>query len=244
MTPEEAAKEAAPAVRDVASHFMLDPDTYRVGGELGFPGMSFYVAGRGGSLGDVDASVVAAAMVFFSPALVADGWAASEPVMGRQDAARRFMGCGYDWARGHVPTDDELALGRLTELAGRLIEAASPAGAPLFAALRTTEEPADAPALALHRMNVLRELRAALHGGAILAAGLSPREAVCLRSPDMVGLFGWDPPEEDLAPLQASWDEAEAATDVAMGRTFEVLDAEERAQFVELAERLRRAVTP
>ena len=32
---------------------MTDPATYAYGAELGFEGMDFYVAGRGGALGDV-----------------------------------------------------------------------------------------------------------------------------------------------------------------------------------------------
>ena len=68
-------------------------------------------------------------------------------------------------------------------------------------------------ALALHRVNALRELRGALHGAAILATGVTPHGAVARRTPYMLGVFGWEyvdhvaaytegaAPEIELAPL-------------------------------------------
>ena len=49
---------------------MTDPATYAYGAELGFDGMDFYVAGRGGALGDVPADVVTAAFIYFEPDVV------------------------------------------------------------------------------------------------------------------------------------------------------------------------------
>ena len=65
VTPEAAAEATAGAVGALSSHFMLDGATYAKGGEMGFDGMDFYVAGRGGALGEVDGDVVSAALVFF-----------------------------------------------------------------------------------------------------------------------------------------------------------------------------------
>ena len=62
-----AATSTAAAVSTVGSHFMLDGKTYERGAELGFQGLDFYVTGRGGVLGDVDADVVSAAFTFFEP---------------------------------------------------------------------------------------------------------------------------------------------------------------------------------
>ena len=62
-----AAAQTAGAVSSVGSHFMLDGTTYAHGAGLGFAGLDFYVGGRGGVLGDVDADVVAAAFAFFEP---------------------------------------------------------------------------------------------------------------------------------------------------------------------------------
>src|SRR6478736_3453122 len=105
MTPEAAAAATSSAISQVASHFMLDAATYVRGGELGFEGMNFYVAGRGGVLGRVDADVVSAAFVFFNPATVRVGWEASLAVMEPADAAAAFAAGGYEWGRANFPAD-------------------------------------------------------------------------------------------------------------------------------------------
>ena len=92
-------------------------------------------------------------------------------------------------------------------------DSAPVAGAPVFAGLRLLPEPDDAKALAQHRCNALRELRGAMHGAAILTVGLSPLEAVLVRSPDVAELFGWSPPFPDAAPFHERWGLAEARTD-------------------------------
>jgi hypothetical protein len=238
MTPEDAARASAEAVGGISSLFMLAPSTYARGAELGFDGMDFYVAGRGAALGEVDADVVAAAFVFFHPPTVRRMWEASASVMSRRDAAAAWAAACHDWAREHVPADVDAA--RLAALAGQVVEAASPAGAPLFAGWRALEEPPadDASALAVHRMNGLRELRAALHGAAVLAAGLTPLEAVLVRTPYMAGIFGWPEPYPDVAGVAEAWASAEAATDAMMGRVLGVLTPAELEEFVALSSAL------
>ena len=105
MTPEETAAATAAPISQLASHFMLDPATYVRGGELGFEGMNFYVAGRGGVLGRVDADVVSAGFVFFNPVTIRTGWEASLSVMEPADAAAAFAECGHQWGRDKLPDD-------------------------------------------------------------------------------------------------------------------------------------------
>jgi hypothetical protein len=108
------------------------------------------------------------------------------------------------------------------------------AGAPVFAGVRLLPEPDDAKALAQHRCNALRELRGAMHGAAILTVGLSPLEAVLVRSPDVAELFGWEPPFPDAEPFHERWGLAEARTDRMVGRHLSVLDESELAELVEI----------
>jgi hypothetical protein len=68
------ATSTADAVSQVGRHFMLDGETYKRGAELGFEGLDFYIVGRGGVLGDVDADVVSAAFTFFEPGGVRALW--------------------------------------------------------------------------------------------------------------------------------------------------------------------------
>jgi hypothetical protein len=232
MTPEETAIATARPIGQISSHFMLDAATYVHGGELGFEGMNFYVAGRGGVLGRVDADVVAAAFVFFNPATVRVGWEASLAVMEPADAAAAFAACGYEWGRANFP--DDLDVERLADLAGAVVTAASPAGAPVFAGWRALPPPADAKALALHHMNALRELRMAHHGAAVLTEGLIPIEAMMVATPYMVPVFGWEEPYPDPEPCRERWERAEAATSRALAADLAVLDESERDEFAAL----------
>ena len=58
MDAIEAAAASGDSINGLGSHFMLDLNTYAYGGELGFEGIDFYLAGRAGVLGEVPAAVV------------------------------------------------------------------------------------------------------------------------------------------------------------------------------------------
>lgn len=238
MNAAEAAVSNADAVSNVGSHFMLDGETYKRGAELGFAGLDFYVTGRGGVLGDVDADVVSAAFTFFEPGNVRTLWDQGRAVMPPAQAAAEFAACCHSWAESHVPAD--LDAGRLGDLAGAVVTAARPAGAPVFAGWRALPEPASAKARAVHHLNALRELRLGLHSAAVLASGLSPHQAVSIKSPGMAPLFGWGD-LADATNLQASWDDAEARTSAAMAHAYTELSDDERATLVELADALQAA---
>lgn len=245
MTPEETAAATATAISGIASGFMLDGATYAAGGEAGFAGLDFYAAGRAGVLGRVDADVVAAAFAFFEPGAVRGFWEQALTVMEPREASALFAACGHRWAAAHL--GDDVDWPRLADLLGKVTAAASPAVAPLFAAWRTMEEPAadeaGGRALALHRLNVARELRNALHAAAVIAHGLRPVEALVIRSPHMVPLFGWTDgvPEPDAA-TRARWQDAEAATDRAMAPAYEALDDAERRELASLCAAASRSV--
>lgn len=233
------AEASADAVSVVASRFMLEPATYVTGADLGFEGFSFYFAGRAGVLGDVDADVVAAALVFFEPSTVRESWELVPAAMSPKDGAARYLECGHRWARERIPESIDLV--RFSELAGRVVAGALVANAPLFAGWRRMPEPADPPALALHRLNLLRELRMARHGAAVLTAGLHPLEAMAVRAPGMIPFFGWQGDVPDPDPIRATWEAAEAATNVAMAQAFETLERAERDEFVALGDEILEA---
>jgi hypothetical protein len=236
MDPLTAATETAPAVSQVASHFMLAGDTYKRGAELGFTGLDFYFAGRGGVLGDVDGDTVAAAFTFFEPSHVRTQWELGRKVMAPADAAKAFAGCLDTWAAANV--GDDLDAGRLASLASRIVAAADPAAAPVFAGWTATiPVPTDPKLAAAHHMNALRELRAGLHGTAVLASGLTPQQAVSHRTPHMLPLFGWPGPA-DTTGVPAAWDGAERATDEAISQAYTALEGSELGEFVELATQL------
>ena len=132
---------------------------------------------------------------------------------------------------------------RAAELLGRVVRDAPVAGAPVFAGARLLPEPDDATALAQHRLNLLRELRGALHGAAVLTVGLSPLEAILVRAPDVAELFGWPAPHPDSEPFRERWGLAEARTDRMVGRNLAVLTEPELQELVEILDAIGNAVT-
>ena len=142
MDALETTTRTAAAVSQVGSHFMLDGDTYKRAATLGFEGLDFYITGRGGVLGDVDADVVSAAFTFFEPASVRTLWEQGRRVMPAARAAEEWATSCHVWAEAHVP--DDVDASRLGDLAGRVVQTARPAGAPVFAGWRALSVP-DAP---------------------------------------------------------------------------------------------------
>lgn len=238
-----AATASGDSINGLASHFMLDMGTYAYGNELGFSGLDFYVAGRGGVLGDAPGAVVAATFVFWEPGLIADAWERAGAVMPRAQAVTEFVGVATRWANAKLP--DEFDSARLAHLAGQLADAASVAAVPLFAGWRALPEPSadDPKALCIHRMNALRELRGGIHGAAIVSAGLSAHAAVAQRTPFMLDLFGWKEPHPDQTDGREPWAEAQEATERAMAPAYGALTDAERDEFVELANAAQAAVT-
>ena len=237
------ARSSIPAVVGVPSKFMLDPETYAAGGAAGHEGMSFYVAGRGGALGDVAASVVVEEFGVFEPGMVGAAWEVSESVESRRAAAQRFAGAAAAWADSHLDPS-ALDYERLAELAGRVLDQADLSGSGLASGWVALDEPTSPAALALHRMNGLRELRFARHRAELGAAGVGPLDAVMVASPFMAGIFGWpEPHPEPEQSVRDRWEAAEAATDERFAADLSVLSADELGEFEQLCAAFERAAS-
>jgi hypothetical protein len=231
LTPDDTAYAVAEPINDLASLFMLDPMTRQRGAELGFRDADFAIVGRGGVLGRVAPDVVAAALVFFHPDTVRRAWLAGLQVMDPRDVSAVFGACAHTWAR-RLP--DSLDVARLATLAGAVVAGAGAAGAPLFAGWRAMPEPEDPGALALHRLYVLRELRAAVQGTSVLAAGLTPADAVRASDPDRAAVYGWPVDLADPGPTILRWELARNATAHLLAPAFAVLDETQRTDLVDL----------
>lgn len=241
--PTAAARVSAQAVHDLGATFMLDPQTYVVGAEAGYEGTGFYFGGRGGVLGDVTAEEVADAFIFFPLDTTRTNWEAAGKVESRAESAQRFARVAHEWAREHLP-EDALDWDRLAELAGRVVSAADGTRAPVFAGWRELEEPTGSRELALHRINALRELRAARHGDAVKEVGLAPVDAFMVKTPYMAPIFGWPTPEAPPSEEhKALWERAEELTNEYFGRDLAVLDPAELEEFCDLANAALAAMT-
>lgn len=240
MDAKEAATATAQAIGELGGGFMTDMGTYARGGEIGFSGIDFYVLGRGGVLGDVDADVIASGFIFWNPTQVRAQWETGRGVMTPDAAAREWSACCTAWGETNLPDVD--GLDRLAALLTTVVSEASPANAAVFAGWRALPVPSSTKARVAHLVNALRELRGALHGGALLAAGVSPAEAAVYRSPMMAPMFGWDVEGTHVDDeTKAAWRRAEDGTDIAMGRVLGALGDAERAELVELLNGLHAA---
>lgn len=247
MKPEECAARTAPIIGDLGARFMLHPETMEAGKSAGYPnGFAYYMAGRGGVLGDVDADVVYAAFMFFNPAVVAKMWNAGIAVAGARAAAESYADSCSRWGRSRLAA--MAGADRLADLLGRVVDGADAAGLSLFAGWRAMPLPADAPARAYQLIHVARELRGSVHVTAVVAAGLSGLEAVLVGdggSEAIAQLHGWpgESPEGRMH-LRPAWERAEADTSAHMARLLErTLDAGERAELAELVDAALAAIS-
>ncbi|MEV0730808.1 hypothetical protein [Polymorphospora sp. NPDC050346] len=246
MTPEQTAGAVRASVSEIGTAFSESPRTLRRARLLGLSGWAFHVAGRAGALGDVRAETVAAALGFIAPEAVADGWDGALRVAAPADVAAHNLAECCRW--GVENLGDFPRVSRLVELAGRVVEAADPAGMPLFAAWRAMPVPDDSPgARAAVLLLLLREHRAGAHLLAVRASGMTPLEAI-IAGPEGEGgalAYGWSPPFPPAEPLirRSLW--ADAVADGITSGAYVVLGIAERVELVGLLEstvaRLRAA---
>jgi hypothetical protein len=235
MTPELTAASAAWPVYGLDTAWSTDRKTLRRARTLGLSGWAFYVAGRGGVLGDdVRPETVAAALGVIAPDAVRDGWLAARKVGPATVAASRLAECARwgDECLGEIAAD-----GRLTDLCGRVVEAADSVGMPIFAASRAVTPMSVGPgALAALQIHLMFEHRAGALLIAVRACGLTPVEAI-IAAPDgeqEAITYGWSPPFPARMALLRRFAYAEALADKISGAAYAALDAAERADLVHL----------
>lgn len=220
-------------INRLGSRFMFDPATYVDAAAHGFEGIDFYVAGRCGVLGDVDADVVAAAMGFFAPGTVRTLWDQGRAAQPPARASELFAAACAQWGRDHFGPGPDYA--ELAALAQRVVDAVDPAGLPLFAGWRALPVPDDAEGAAMHLLNVLRELRGGAHVVTVVAAGIEPLLAVLATGgPANAALFGYSEPYPDHTEATEAVAAAAAASNRLAARPLAALDDDELSRFVEL----------
>jgi hypothetical protein len=216
------------------------PQTLAAGKEHNLDGFRFYVLGRGGVLGDVEAEVVASAFGYFNPALVEKLWNTAKERMAPRDAARLYLSCCHDFARAHFA--DVEGLDEFCAAAEQVNDAINPAGLALYAGIDAEPEPDDAPARALHLTAVLREARGSAHLLAVVASRLEPRVAHAIKRPTEGKEFGWDDTPEPTADERARWDQAEELTNQLLEPAFGVLDDAGRSALLNGLEGMKAAL--
>ncbi len=235
VTPEQTAAESRRPIQELGGAFAEDPKTLRRARQLGLTGWAFYVAGRGGVLGDVDPAIIGAAIGFIDAEAVYDGWVAARRVTSPLLIARHHREECCRWGRERLEMFHGVA--KLVDFTERVVRAADASGLPLFAAWRAMSAPEDGPgARAAVLLHLLREHRAGAYLLAIRAAGMSPLEAILAGQDGEAGAiaFGWQPPYPPAGLLLRKRIWAEALTDRIVGQSFAALESPERDELVEL----------
>lgn len=204
--------------------------------KFGLDPMSFYVLARGAALGPVRPELIASSFVWLHPDLVARSHATGTAVLSAAEADAHWRQAMNGWATQALGDHQELP--RLAELLGHVVNSADGAQSAIFVGWRAGPVPDDAAAQIVHYLYALRELRSSMHACAVLASGLSPQEAVVIRTPWLAEVFGWPAPV--VTGDQVRWTAAEDATDIAMARIFAILSGAEQ---IELADRLDDILT-
>jgi len=231
------ARRVGPSVASLGGKFMLDDATTARGDAIGLSFPEFYMLGRGSVLGDVDADVVAGAFVYFPVAIVRMMWESDRAKHAPSEVVEPYAEACRAWGRAHLA--DVPGLDKLCPLVERVIGDASPLVAPLFAGWRAVSLPDDAPGRAAQLLHVLREHRGGSYAAAVLAAGLTPLEAIMgsgETAAQQAALFGWPEPYPDPAATASTRAAVEGVTNRMVAPAYEVLTSDERARLADLVD--------
>ena len=242
MTNEELVNTVCPILNDNGWKYYFTPNAIEVGKSMGLKGMEFYVAGRGGSLGDCEGSVVAAAFGYFNPVIINAAWSLATA----KQPARVIGDAHYEVAAhlGREKLADLPGLNEFTAAMEKVFNAADPDGLALFAAFKSMPLAEDIPARAMQLAASLREFRGSAHLIAIRAVGLTSKQAHYVKRPNDVKGFGWG---EDDAPVvddqvRALMVQAENLTDALCIPAYAVLNDAERKALVDGAKAFESAL--
>jgi hypothetical protein len=189
MNPDELLAEACPQIRDLGWAHYFVAETMNSGTEIGLDGFKFYFLGRGGVLGDVDASMVQASFGYFEPSVLADSWNAGSEIVAPTVAAAAFWECAAELGRRKLTGVE--GLDAFVAAADTVNDAADPTALTLYAGARRMPLADDAPARAMQLISLLREFRGSAHLLALRAVGLDSVVAHAISRPNDMGMFGW-----------------------------------------------------
>ena len=211
MTPIELVQAASPIIGGIGGAFYFDPVTLSRGKELGLDGFRFYLLGRCGVLGDVEAKVAQSAMGYFEPSMVEKLWDSARDRVQPREAGREYLACAQTFGVTKFSGLDGLAA--YADAAQKVITAQDPAALALFSGIAAEPLASDPAALAMQMTTVLREMRGSVHLVALAACGLSPQMAHRVRRPDDIAMFGWHEGVEVTDDHRTRWQAAETLTD-------------------------------
>lgn len=221
----ELVEVSSPQINVAGAAFYFHPDTLARGKALGLDGFRFYFLGRGGVLGDVEATVIASAFGYFHQDVVGKIWDSAREKLAPRDAATEYLECAAALGRKSLAEID--GLDAFNEAAETVTSAVDVSSLALFAGVIGHPLPEDTAGRAYRNLVALRELRGSMHLLAIVASGLAPSVAHAIRRPNDVAAFGWGDGPEVVDSDRASLAKADRLTDELMVPMFDVLSADQ-----------------
>lgn len=240
MTAQDVITATKDNIGSVGAAYYFHRDTVARGKELGLDGMRFYVLGRGGVLGNVEAPVITSAFGYFTPAVIDKLWNSARQKLEPRQAATEHLECAR--ALGRAKLGDVDGLEWFNQAAESVIAAMHPAGLALFAGFAAEPLPDDAPGRAMQLAATLREMRGSAHLMAVVATGITPAVAHAIRRPDMVSAFGYETPPEISDQDRAKLAEADELTDRILLPAYSVLSEDQGRALVAGSEAVAKAL--
>ncbi len=224
----------------LAMAWLMADTTNEKAAAAGMPsGLGAYAIGRLGVLGDCPPDNVVAAAYFWNPDTMRANVEAGRAGMSPAEGAAIYARICQEWGEDHLDGFDGTQ--RLGELCEKVVNHASPLGAPTFVGWRDMPLPDPGPGRTFQLCQTMRELRFGRHSVAVQASGMSPLEAI-LSGPAgewNAEFFGWERPYPDVSDLSDARDQIESVTDQLHAPDFDCLTDDERAELRELAKAAR-----
>jgi hypothetical protein len=246
MDARTLAETLADPIGTVGMSFYFSPQAITVGETIELDVVTFYAAGRGGVLGDIEVDEVDETFYFFNPGLVASMMTKARSTTERSAAVAAHLAAADAFAHATFGGIAPEVLSAFDDAAAALF-ATTPRGVwPLVDGYLACAVPTDLTNRAYFYAVVLRELRGGVHTDAVKAAGLSAAAACQLdRGGAYFGLHGYgDEHRVDETPeLVAARAAAEDATSAGMAELLGVLDDDQRNALAEGATALFGALS-
>ena len=242
MSTEDFVREACPVIGNSGWAYYFADHTVAKGAELGLDGMQFYVAGRGGPLGDCDGAALASAFGYFNPAVSGGAWESAKAKVSPRVAGKAHLECCAEHGRNKL--SNVAGLAAFVAAADAVNNAADPDGLTLYAAIKTEPLASDLPGRAMQLVTVLREFRGSAHLLALRAMGIDSKTAHFVKRPNDIKMFGWTEADAPVIDddLRARMVAAEELTDKLVAPAYGVLNAQARQDFLAGAQAIAAAL--
>ncbi|MFK7918507.1 MAG: hypothetical protein AB8G14_10545 [Ilumatobacter sp.] len=230
--------------------WMLTSDTAAHGTSIGFAtGTDFWIVGRAGVLGECTAETAIAGLAFHAPDIITRAWHGVPAAMTHLEVAYTYAQLAIRWGESELARFDSDRLERLDDYGRRIIDAAPSSLGSIFAGWRNVPVPESVEGRVALTGHVLREMRGAAHIAAITTVGLTPLDAILASTnapprtgPKYAERMGFVGPFRDPDEIREQRLEADVITSKILTPYFDVLDADELADFADVFESTRNAI--